>query len=365
MTSQPLPQAEVIIAVHDPRRKVTRAARSVFEGAKQAVLVTVVCHGRQREEFPDLLELAAERPNEVRLLEFADGIPSPAGPFEHGLQNAVAPYVAIMGSDDFLEPGTIDAWVETAERDKADFVFAGILHQNGTNVVNPRVRPWREHGLNSIKDRLFERSAPLGLMRTEVLRQHNIRLAQGLVSGEDIEFTAHLITVSRALSTARKLPKYVIGDDAEERVTARHYTAEEMLAPLWSIIGSSWFPKLPLPERTSLVTARLRITVLATVASRITPEQWPETDIQATRKIFQWVMNTNPRALKPLPRSNRDFIDVLTREHCTPDDAATAARALATAGRVDTIMPRSFVYALHRDATIVRYIGYALNRVGA
>lgn len=359
------PQAEVVIAVHDPRRQVVRAARSVLDGTKINALVTVVCHGKPKEHFSELMQFAEQHAGHVRILEYSDGIASPAGPFNHGLDEAIAPYVAIMGSDDMLEPGTLDAWHELAAGENADFVFAGIEHQNGTSVVNPRVRPWRERGLDPRKDRLFERSAPLGLMRTALLRERSMRLAEGLASGEDIEFTAQLVVAARRLATARKGPKYVIGVDAEERVTARHYTAAEMLAPLWLIIRSPWFAELAPAVKASLVTARLRIAVLATVATRTSAAQWPEADIEVTREIFVYVEREVPAALNPLPRSNRDFIDVLLGEGCDAQRAAHAATQLAAAGRADTLLPRQLRYLLHRDGTLVRYAGYALRRFGA
>ncbi|MGO3833722.1 MAG: glycosyltransferase family A protein [Microbacteriaceae bacterium] len=359
------PQAEVVIAVHDPRRQVVRAARSVLDGTKTNALVTVVCHGKPKEHFAELMQFAEQRAGQVRLLEYSDGIASPAGPFNHGLDEAVAPYVAIMGSDDMLEPGALDAWHRLAVSENADFVFAGMKYQNGTSIVNPQVRSWREKGLDPRKDRLFERSAPLGLMRTALLRQRSMRLAEGLASGEDIEFTAQLIVAAQRIATARKHPKYIIGVDAEDRVTAGHYTAAEMLAPLWLIIRSPWFAELAPDVKASLLTARLRIAVLATIARRTSAAEWGQADIDATREIFTYVTSEAPAALHPLPRSNRNFIDAILADGCDAEQAADAAGQLVAAGRADTLLPRKLRYSLHRDGTLVRYAGYALRRFGA
>src|SRR5699024_6411935 len=108
------PEVDVVVAVHTPERRVERAVLSVVL-TEAPVRVTVVCHGTPLEPIAERLGVLAEDPR-VRLLPFTDGVPSPAGPFNAGLDAATAPWVSVLGSDDVLEVGAIDSWLALAGR---------------------------------------------------------------------------------------------------------------------------------------------------------------------------------------------------------------------------------------------------------
>ena len=100
------PDVDVIIAVHDPRRRIDRAVGSVLT-SRAVSRVIVVCPGVDPVEIEATARTTDAR---VEFVRFDDGVRSPAGPFNHGLDLATGRYVMIMGSDDELTPGAVDEW---------------------------------------------------------------------------------------------------------------------------------------------------------------------------------------------------------------------------------------------------------------
>ena len=166
-------RVDLVIAAHDPARNVRRAVASALAGSGGHVRVTVVCHNRNAAEFAHHWEgLPGER--HVRPLELRDGIPSPAGPFNAGIEAATAPWVGVMDSDDELEPGALRSWEAQARAQELDLLMARVSVA-GKQLLTPRLRPFRRGLPDLVKDRVFYRTAPLGLMRRETLMDQGIR----------------------------------------------------------------------------------------------------------------------------------------------------------------------------------------------
>ncbi len=104
------PLVDVTIAVHSSTRPIARAVASVIDHTSAAVRVNVVAHNIDPEIIRENLGAYASDPR-VRLLSLHDGIPSPAGPMNHGFANSTAPFISVIGSDDELAPGAIDSWL--------------------------------------------------------------------------------------------------------------------------------------------------------------------------------------------------------------------------------------------------------------
>src|SRR5690606_32966540 len=100
----------------------------------------------------------------VRLISLIDGIPSPAGPINAGLDAATAPFTSLLGSDDLYEPGAIDAWLEVQRRGRADVVIPRVSTHSGNTLRTPPTRPFRTHRLDGVRDRLSYRTVQLGLV---------------------------------------------------------------------------------------------------------------------------------------------------------------------------------------------------------
>src|SRR4051794_36416770 len=134
---------DAIVAVHDPSRPVDRAVASLTRSGLHPgteLRITVVCHNVAADHFDRRLE--PFRSDGLRVITLSDGIRSPAGPFNAGIDAAAARYVSILGSDDHLEDGALAHWLARAERDGADAVIAPEAHANGGVVRTPPVRPF-------------------------------------------------------------------------------------------------------------------------------------------------------------------------------------------------------------------------------
>src|SRR5690606_16885647 len=161
-----MPDGDVAVAVHGERRAFVRAVRSALAdgdprmsragrvtGAARAggssrveVRVSVVAHNLEADVVRARLEAeglgGALADGRVRVLELADGVPSPSGPFTLGLEQAGARYVSIMGSDDHLEPGALTAWFALGEARSSAAVLAPMRLDSGRLVRSPVPRPF-------------------------------------------------------------------------------------------------------------------------------------------------------------------------------------------------------------------------------
>ena len=156
-------RVEVVIAVHQQSRPVERAVSSVLAHAPVGTRAVVVCHNLAAEIVAARLPPAmADR---IDLITLHDGIPSAAGPFNRGLDRSRATFVSLMGSDDYLQPGALEAWVRLAESRGLDAVMARVEHQAGGLVRTPPTR-WgrRSEHLELTLDRLAYRTDPAGCL---------------------------------------------------------------------------------------------------------------------------------------------------------------------------------------------------------
>ena len=147
---------EVILAVHDLRRRVDRAVESVLrQGSNVSALV--VCHNLDAAAVRESLGEVGLRDG-VRFLEHHDTLGSPSGPFNAGIRQSSAQWVSIMGSDDELADGAVAAWLSAAAPD-TDAVIPRLVRGPERNVVrSPPVRPVRlrdpRRRVDAVKDRL-------------------------------------------------------------------------------------------------------------------------------------------------------------------------------------------------------------------
>lgn len=87
MTKKFRPLVQVVIATHRYERPIERAVASVVEGNTTNGAIVVV-HNIDPQPIRQRLEQFGSR---VQILTCTDGIPSPAGPLNTGLEAATAP----------------------------------------------------------------------------------------------------------------------------------------------------------------------------------------------------------------------------------------------------------------------------------
>lgn len=285
---------DVVIAAHNPARPVARAARSIVEGNPQAQAV-VVCHNvavaKIRDTFPT--ELA----NQVTFLELSDNIPSPSGPFMYGIERSNADFVSIMGSDDFLEPGAISAWLELATKYTADAVIARVMRgEERTLVRSPAVRPWHRGHLDILKDRLPYRSAPLGIVKRGAVDRLGLRLTPGARNGGDLEFVSKLWAGGKVVYAGSQ-PGYVEMSDASDRVTWVAKPVAEELSTCEKLLTSEWYAQLTEKARLAIGVKIFRRNVIDSVYKRREQPSWEAADLESLAHISTLALGNSGREL--------------------------------------------------------------------
>jgi len=293
---------DVVIAVHSAERRIDRAVASVLTSATVAHVI-VVCHGVEPEAIRAAAGAAGADPR-VRFLPFHDGVRSPAGPFNHGLDAVAATYLCVMGSDDELTPGAVDAWRRTARADDADVVIAPLRHAGGARVPTPPTL--RRRNLRGARDRLAYRTAPLGLVRVQ--RWPGLRFTPGVATGEDLAFTTELWFAGARVSLHRGDGEYLI-HDGEDRVTFTVRPLAEELRALDLLLQDPVALRLSPRDRDALARKLWRVSVFGAVHYRA--QGWQDDD----RAFLAWLVarlrTFAPRAERALARADGDLIGAL------------------------------------------------------
>lgn len=341
---------DVVIACHSPQRPLGRAVASLLDGNGAHARPLVVAHNIASDLLRD--QLLPEHRDQVRFIDLQDGIPSPAGPFNAGLEAARAPWVSIMGSDDALEPGAVASWLSLQRTTGADAVLTHLaLGRSKGTVATPPVRPLRR-GLRSLApDRLAYRSAPLGLLRRDTVDELSLRMVEGRAVGEDVAFMTRLCAQAR-IAVSRRGPGYVIGEDATDRVTYEVRSLDEQLGFFAEVLAAEWFTDLPERDRTAIGVKFLRIHVFGAVHYRPEPAWWTDEERQKLARFTGDVLRAAPGAAAPLSRAERDLLDTCLDPTMPARLLVERSVARRRHGRPSTLLVRDPRWLLHSEAPL-------------
>lgn len=258
------PLVDVVIATHRLDRPVERAVASVVEGAP-AARALVVAHNLEPTALAGRLAACGEH---ARLLACQDATASPAGPLNVGLAAATAPWVTCLGSDDYYEPGSAQAWADYLQCRPVDVLILPLLADRPARPDIPPVRPGRRRSLHPVRDRLFYRTSPAFLVRRELLLTHGITMTAGLATGEDLAYSAHVFARARRVDLAPPaFPRYRQTADGLGQVTACRYPLGQLLAPATHLRAAPWVAELGPRQRAALAVRVVRKTLLPAVAA--------------------------------------------------------------------------------------------------
>lgn len=344
-----MPEAEIIIGVHSDTRPVERAVSSVLKNERD-ILVTVIAHNLEPDAVRARLGETLMSDPRVRVLSLEDGVRSPANAFNFGLDNAVGAFVGLLGSDDELAAGALDAWLELAARHSADVVIAPIRRVESGAVPSPRVRPGRTFALSGERDRLFERSAPLGLWRRSTFT--DLRFTEGLPRGVDQSFGIHLWFGDSSIVFDPTSPPYLEHDDQRDRVTKAGGPAADDLAYLDAIEADPVFSTMTSSAKRAVAAKILRVHVIGSISTHIGADGLTESDRSTFRDVW-----TRLRAWAPGVDGILAVRDVRAlREAVAPTATASSLRrALGDRGRYlafDVVMTSNPLRVLHRHAPL-------------
>src|SRR5690554_5080207 len=318
---------DVIVPIHDPARSLERTLSSLRKSTALRVgtdlAVTVVCHNLPAEDIR--ATLSSDASDAVSFLELHDGIYSPAGPKNFGFAKTDSRYVSFIDSDDYLEPGALDAWLKLAESEALAAVIPVERHSDGRLIRTPPTRPWRRRSLNGVRDRLAYRTAPLGLLRREALDRLGLAFTAGLATGEDQQFTAKLWFSAERVAYARHAPAYVVGDDASGRVTLATRSMDEELRGAATLLSSDWFLGRTLADRRSIAIKTVRVHVFGAslAASRGVP--WVPADRLYLSEFLAELDAVAAGYERPFSLADRRLLDALR----DPESADSAILRLA------------------------------------
>lgn len=335
--------ADVVVPVHTSERPVARAVASVLDHNERRVRVNVVAHNIDADIIRANLTAYEGHPS-LRLLHLVDGILSPAGPLNHGIETATAPYFAVLGSDDEFEPGAVDSWLSMAERTNADAVLARVRRSiNGVEPMPP-TRAGRTQKLDGARDRLSYRCVPQGLVSRE--RFGHLRFTPGLASGEDQEFTAQLWFAARHIAYDRTGPAYLLHEEGEDRVTSAARPVTDDFRFLDVVGATDWYPGLRPSQKRAWGVKNLRMHLMDAIAARL-----DDLDSHAAElaDVAVSIETLSPGATRLLARCDRDVLDEL---HKPKRDIARIRMAFARRwGRhPDAMLTRNIFWCLHSQA---------------
>lgn len=344
------PIVDVIIAVHSSTRPIARAVASVIDHTKISVRVNVVAHNIDPDIIRVNLGPYADHPN-VRLLALRDGIPSPAGPMNYGLDHATARFVSVQGSDDELAPGAVDSWVRLQQETGADAVISRIrLTAGGVDPYPPVRRGRRLRNLDAVKDRLSYRSAPLGLVSRE--RFGELRFTPGLTSGEDLTYSATMWFTGRHLAYDLDGPAYIGHDDVDDRVTSSPRPMSDDFLFLDELKTLPWLWSATQLQREALIVKLLRIHVFDAIAARINIPEARATLSEDTRNVLIRLDMLAPGAVRLLSRADRRTLDVVASGTFTEAQVTALLTARWQYRSVAAMLPRNPFLVLHRQAPL-------------
>lgn len=342
------PLVDVTIAVHSSTRPIARAVASVIDHTVAAVRVNVVAHNIDPEIIRENLGAYASDPR-VRLLSLHDGIPSPAGPMNHGFASSTAPFISVIGSDDELAPGALDSWLAVQAETGAEAVLARIQLDTGRTDPYPPVRNGRRtRKLHPSKDRLSYRSAPLGLIDRS--RFADLRLTEGLPSGEDLCYSMTLWFTGKRLAYDLDGPAYVINADASDRVTSDPRPVAQDFAFLDALEALRWYQTASRSSRLAIATKLIRIHLFDAILLRARTQDALDANRDELLALLDRFERMAPGVLNLLSSADRAVFDELRAATSTPESIALALDRRHVYLALPTLLPRNPFYALHRQA---------------
>ncbi len=355
------PLIEFVVAVHTESRPIRRAVESCITGAPTgSVRVLVVAHEISAAAVEARLD--GLPPGSYRVLPFSDCIPSPAGPFNYGLSQVDADYVAIFGSDDFFSEGFSAAAVNQLHRRRPDVLIYPLRGQNGKLSGPPLTRFARQRGLRPHRDRLLYRTAPLALISREVLRRAPVLMSPGHRTGEDHAFSFWLWTIDGLIDCDKSLPAYIVTDDAVDRVTAVDYPWGELLKPLFELLALDWATARPLAARRALAIKCSRVSILSPLRRADGSPAESVDDARALGEIVRQLRIFAPGFEQYLSISEAAALDALTRD-AGSQNVIQARRALANRSTMKARIAKNPFYSFAPEGPSGRLVDYALAKL--
>ncbi len=344
------PKIEVVTAVHRLDRPVRRAVESVLACPDAAAIV--VAHGID----PDALDLPDS--SRVRVLRCGEKLGHPGAPKNLGIKAATAPYVALLDSDDYYEPGALEAMLTRLESGEADGVFANLARQGEAAAHLPLT--WKTRNLK-VSDRVLYRTAPLGLFRREVIQSPRYSLREDMTTGEDMQTSLRLWTDGLRLHYSPDDPAYVVGQDSKSRVTGAPRPTTETLRAINALVDEGELASLRPAHRKAAVTKILRTHVLGSYEHSLKESAVSESDLEHLAHTARRLYELSPAAVKAFSATDEAVIAAIASGDI--QRIQSAIRGRDSANLIDRVLPRNKRFALSREGNLrTSIVGIVLDR---
>lgn len=342
------PFASIIIPVHTPHRPIERAVASILEDNRSPLEVIVVAHNTAAEGIQNRLGHWCDDAR-LAILELRDGISSPAGPMNYGIERSEGDFLSFMGSDDALAPGAVDAWLTIQHETSAAVIIAPMRTEQGRMIPTPPVRLLRTRGLRLDRDRLAYRSAPLGL----VSREHfgRLRFTPGLRSGEDVNFTLRLWGSRGMIVFPRSAPAYIVHDDAGDRVTYAPRQISEDFEFLNAVLEDPVIAGLGLADRRAIAVKLIRAHLFDAVRNR-EQHPWSREQRRELAEVATRLLAWMPAVRHFFSLRERALLDVVLEPSRSDEELNRLSRQRRRYYTPPAVLTRNPFFILHRQSPL-------------
>ncbi|MBK0421627.1 glycosyltransferase family 2 protein [Leucobacter sp. CSA2] len=351
----PSPLIEVIIPVHDARRPLQRAVRSVLGDCDdRRIAVRVVAHNIDAETVEGMLgELAGDE--RLIVMPFEDGIASPSGPRNAGVRATTADYFTFVDSDDELAQGTAAAWLSEVDALRPDVHVGRLFGPSGQEIPAPLARTGRTTGLDPVRDLLDYRTSPVGAVIATRLRGAGWPgFTEGVRVGEDMEAGVFLWNVPERITRSDAAGGYRIHSDAEGRVTGDRLPAAILLGPILRLLELPWFRELPESRRRSAAVKFLRVQILGHYDRLAAEEGLSDEDLAGIAPVVRALLDAAPGVSGLLSRADAAASEAIAAGRSAESRALLAARGRGATPLLSRVLPRSPRFLFHPDSLLSR-----------
>jgi hypothetical protein len=145
-------------------------------------------------------------------------------------------------------------------------------------------------------------------------------------------------------------PRYVLGDDAEDRVTADYLPLRQEFAAI-SGLDRAWLWQLSDPARRSIAIKLARVNLLGAVTRRGSSWPWQQEDLLALEDIAGQLDSLHPKYDRPLSISEIRLLAATRRAASKTSDFLSAINKYQSANPVKRLVTRDLFSSINSEST--------------
>ena len=144
----PAPRVTIVIAAWNAEATLDRAIESAL--AQTTPVEVIVVDDASQDATASLADSYTRRDRRVTLLRQIQN-QGPAAARNRAIAESHAPWIAVLDSDDFMDPGRLEHLVTMAEGEGLDFLADDLFKVSEDDITGPRTRLWSADDFGAIK----------------------------------------------------------------------------------------------------------------------------------------------------------------------------------------------------------------------